>query len=521
MIRERLQAWADYFGAVALALWAATLMLFFIGNQAQERLVLLAALGVAFFGLFLFAKFATVRQAVTSRSARYGSNTLLISVAFIGIVVLINFLGGRYVYRYDTTENRSFTLSPMTVAVLQEMKEPVNVLAFYSFSQSDPRGRQELEDRMKDYVSHTDKLNFKVIDLDADPQIAFDYNVQFDGTLVFQRGQRRENVFQTDEQSLTNALVKISSDVQPTLYFTTGHGEHSLDDVSENGYSNLRSGLELNNYRAVMFDLMTITETVPADATALVIAGPIAPFDPGEVKHLKDYLDRGGRALIMLDPGVQTGLEGLLKEYGLTVRNDLVYDPRFGSFGRLQVPVINSYKFSPVTQNLTGQSTFFPGIRSFVADTGNVTYTLSSLFASSDLSWGETDFDSIKNQTAKQDDKDFKGPLDLAFTVEGRGEQAVRLVVIGNSSFMTNGSLRARAMTSTGEQITFGNGLLFLNAVRWFGGQEKLLTIPPKAPSNRPILLSGEQMNFVMLSSFVLLPAVILIIGALVWWRRR
>lgn len=522
MIRERLQAWADYIGAVALALWVATVILFFLGNQPQERLLALAGLGVVFFALFLVAKFSSVREAVTSRGARYGSNSLLMTVAFIGIVGLINFLAIRYNYRYDTTANKNFTLSPLTITTLQELKTPINIVAFYSFSQSNPASRQEFEDRMKDYRNYTDKLTYKVVDLDAEPQMAIDYKVQYDGTLVFERGTRRENVFATDEQSLTNAIVKVSSEVQPTLYFTTGHGEHSIDDTGDQGFSGLRDGLDLNNYKSVTLDLKTLTDTVPSDATALIIAGPIAPFEPGEVERLKKYLDQGGRAFIMLDPGVSTGLDGLLKEYGVTVRNDLVYDSKFGSFGRPQVPVINSYKYSPVTQNMTGQSTFFPGVRSLVAESNVVSYTVTPLLSSSDLSWGETDFDSIKNQTAKQDEsKDAKGPLDLAFTIEGRGEPPMRLIVIGNSTFLSNANLRLRGMTSTGEQVAFGNGLFFLNGIRWFGGQEKLLTIPPKAPARNPILLSGEQMNFVMLSSVVLLPAVILIIGALVWWRRR
>ncbi len=130
MIRERLQAWADYFGAVAVALWAATIILFFIGSPSRETLLALAGLGVVFFAVFLFAKFSSVREAVTSRGARYGSNTLLITVAFIGIVALINFLAIRYNYRFDTTENKTFTLSPLTVATLQELKEPINIYAF-------------------------------------------------------------------------------------------------------------------------------------------------------------------------------------------------------------------------------------------------------------------------------------------------------------------------------------------------------------------------------------------------------
>lgn len=522
MIRQRLIEWADYFGAVGLALWVAAGILLVLQNQPTERIIALLVLGVLAFAVFVYARFGLVRAAVTSRSARYGSNTLLISVAFIGIVGIIAFLSGRYVYRFDTTANQQFTLSPMTIQVVQGLTQPVNAVAFFT-SQSDPTQLRTAQDRLNEYKNiNPDKFTYKIIDPDANPQVAIDYNVQVDGTIVFERGKRRENIFQTDEQSFTNAISKVSQDTQPTIYFTTGHGEHSLDDSGDNGYNSLKGGLETNNYKTAMIDLKTITGTMPADITALVIAGPAAPFDPAEVQKVKDYLGKNGRVLFMLDPNTQSGLEGLIKDYGVTIRNDEVYDTKFGSFGRPQVPVINSYKSHQITQNLTGQSSFFTGIRSLSAASPVPTYTVTSLFASSDQSWGETDFDSIKNQTAKYDEgKDTKGPLELAYAVETPGETPMRFVVIGNSTFISNANLRVRGVTSTGSQVLFGNGLLFLNAIRWFSGQEKLISIPPKTATQPQIFLTAEQNNFVFFSSVILLPLAILIVGALVWWRRR
>ena len=521
MIRKLLIEWADYFGAVGLALWVAAGILLVLKNQPTERIIALLVLGVLAFAVFIYARFGLVKTVVTSRSARYGSNTLLISVAFVGIVGIIAFLSGRYVYRFDTTANKQFTLSQMTIQVLQELKEPVNAVAFFT-TQSDPTQFRSAQDRLNEYKNiNPDKFNYKFVDPDAEPQVAIEYNVQVDGTIILERGKRRENVFQTDEQSLTNALFKVSQDTQPTIYFTMGHGEHSLDDSGDNGYGSLKGGLETNNYKTAMIDLKTVTETMPADITALVIGGPVSPFDPVEIQKVKDYLSKNGRVLFMLDPNTQSGLENLIKDYGVTLRNDQVYDPKFGSFGRPQIPVINSYQSSQVTQNLTGQSSFFPGIRSLTSSTVP-TYTVTALFSSSDQSWGETDFASITNQTAKFDDgKDVKGPLNLAYTVETSGETPMRFVVIGNSSFISNANLRVRGVTSTGSQVLFGNGLLFINAIRWFSGQEKLIAIPPKTTTPPQIFLTGEQNNFVFFSSVIMLPLAILIIGALVWWRRR
>ena len=129
MIRERLQEYATYFWGLGLAFWAAAAILKLLGTQPTERLVALLVIGVIFFALYVFLRPAQVRQAVTSRGARYGSNALVISLAFIGIVVLINFMGMRYHWHQDLTANQSFTLSPLTTQVLKDLNSrPANWL---------------------------------------------------------------------------------------------------------------------------------------------------------------------------------------------------------------------------------------------------------------------------------------------------------------------------------------------------------------------------------------------------------
>jgi len=520
MMRERLVQWADYFAAAGLALWVAAGVLLIRGGAPTQLLIGLLVAGVLLIGIFVYAKFALVKAVVTSRSARYGSNSLFVSVLFIFIVGILAFLSGRYVYRYDTTANQSFTLSSMTTQVMQGLNQPINAILFFT-PQSGAQQR-DAEERMKLYKSlNPDKFNYKFVDPDAENQMAFDYNVQVDGTIVFERGNRRENVFQADEQSLTNAIFKVSQDTQPTVYFTTGHGERGIDDTGDSGFSSLKDGLANLNYKLQLLDLKTVTETLPADITALVIAGPVAPFDPKEVQKVQDYIANNGHAIILLDPGMQTGLDALLASYGVTVRNDLVYDPRFGLFGRAQIPVINTFATHAVTQKLNGQSLVFPGARSLTTAAAVISYTVTPLFATSDASWGETDFDSIKSQTAKYDaGKDTQGPLTLGYAIEGQGANPARLVVIGNSAALVNANLRP-VTTSTGQQVQFSNGGLFLNSLRWFTGQENLISIPNKSATPSQVTLTGDQSNFVFISSVFLLPALILLIGAVVWWRRR
>lgn len=513
-MRERIQAWADPIAGIAIALLVAAGILKLL-NQPNERVVVLVVLGVIGLVFYIFAKPSQVRQAITGRGVRYGANTLLLSLAVIGIVGGLNFLATRYHQRADLTADKSQSLSPLTIQVLKDLKQPVKATAFYTTLGGQIPIPQDVEDRLKEYHNQTEYFTYRFIDLQGNPQIANDYKVQFDGTIVLERGARRENVLQTDEQGLTNAILKVSQDTQPGIYFTTGHGEHSPDDPSDNGYASIKAAMETENYKVEVLNLKTVTSTLPSDISALIIAGPRQKFDPEEVQRVKEYLDKNGRALIMLDPQVDVGLDEVLKAWGLNLRNDAVVDPKFGLFGRAQIPVVSTYKSHTITQDLTGLNTFFPGARSLSADTTPPSGRFASaLFATSDASWGETNFDSIKNQNPQFDpNADAKGPLDLAYAVESGGDKPARLVVIGNSSFITAGTLRSVQGSA--------NALLFGNALHWLAGQENLIAIPPKLPAQNSIFLTGEQLIFVALSSVVMLPGAILLIGALVWWRRR
>ncbi len=520
-MRERLHGWAAYLGAVGIALWAAAGILFLLGNQPRERLIALLVLGVLFFALYVYARPAEVRKVVNSRGARYGSNALVISIAFVGIVGLLNFLGSRYTYRLDLTANKNYTLSDQTINAVKALKEPVKATAF--FTPSARSSQPDVADRLKQYAALSDKFTYRFVDPQAEPQIANDYKVQFDGTIVLERGTRRENVLTPDESGLTNALLKVSQDTQPTIYFTTGHGEHSPDDTGNNGYSIVKSGLETDNYKVALVNL-AISSTIPSDISALVIAGPTTPFQAPEVKAVQDYLDKGGHVLVMVDPQVNAGLDGLLAAYGLVLRNDLVLDPAFGIVGQPQVPVIQAYSSHTVTKDLNGLSSFFPSMRSMTTVTATITgTTATSLFSSSDASWGETDFNSVVSQTAQYNAAtDTKGPLDLAYAVEGSGSTPARLIVIGNSTFVANGPLNAR-LTVGGQaaQVQSGNGQLLINSIHWLANQADLIALPPKAAAATQMFLTGQQTLFLQVTSILLLPGAILLLGTLVWLRRR
>jgi len=516
MMRAQLERYAPYLAYVGLAALGAALVSFVLAGELDLRTELIGGAGIVLVAMLAMLRPQLVAAALTGRTARYGSNALVMSLAFLGILGLLNFIGNRQHQRFDLTETREFSLSPQTIQILKSLKEPLRVTAFYTAGAYD---RQQAEDRLKEYSQHTDKLTYEFIDPDMQPGLARQFEITRDGTLVFQMGGKRQEIYSTLESDLTGAILKLRRDKPKAVYFLTGHRERDPETYSDEGYSDMRQRLEKDNYRVATLNLV-ITDTVPSDAAVIVVAGPQAAFSDKERATLATYLDGGGRVLVMLDPGLPDPMGDLLSKWGVTLRNDFVLDPTNNFLGDARSPVVSRYPFHTITKDLPGLTTFFPLARSInVSSVAGVSYT--TLVSSSHDSWGETD---LQSRQAKFDaDKDSRGPVDLAVAVEQTSGAAdtgstqkpkARLVVIGDSDFAAN-SVLLRV------QGAIGNADLFLNAVNWLAEEETLISLRAQPTPPRFLMLTGEQVNLIFLVTVIVLPALVLIAGGVVWWQRR
>jgi ABC-type uncharacterized transport system involved in gliding motility auxiliary subunit len=228
----------------------------------------------------------------------------------------------------------------------------------------------------------------------------------------------------------------------------------------------------------------------------------------------------GGRALIMQDPVLDTGLNQVLEAWRVRFQDDVIIDPVQSLLGDPASPVVDRYRFSQITKELP--MTFFPMARS-VEQTEEVSQevgmTLTPLVESSDRSWGEMSLDNP--QVRYEEGADVPGPLAIGMTVEGQaalgsdgekesGSTQTRLIVLGDSDFASNAFIGA-----------LGNGDLFMNAVNWLAEEEELISIRPRPPESRMVSLTGERARLIFYVSVIALPLAVLAVGAIMWWRRR
>ena len=490
-------------------------------------------------------------RAFERRQTRYGTLAGTSVVLVLAIIVALNYVLARQNTRWDLTAAQQYSLSDQTQRVLEGLESPVRILVF-ARTQEFPRYR----DRLGEYAYLSSQVTVDYIDVDRQPLLARQYEVQSYGTIVFDYGGRVERVTSDAEQDLTNGLITVVEGVQQTVYFLEGHGEKEHTGADRDGYSTVSSALGLDNFDVESL-VLAQQSAVPEDATVVVVAGPQTDLLPGEVEALRVYLDRGGKLLVLIDPPSDSaapepeGLLGLLREWGIEPGTDVVVDA--SGMGQLlgadaSVPVVANYPFHPITEGFN-LLTAYPLARSVSAATGNPDGRVAQSFPeTSAQSWAEADVDELATDRVEMDEEagDRPGPVTIGMAVsapapapsvepamtstdaDGGGPDTeddepdaedvepdatppeTRLVVIGDSDFATNGVVGIP-----------GNRDMFLNTVNWLAQQENLISIRARDPEDRRLTLTADGQRRLFWLSLVLVPGFVLSTGVYTWWRRR
>lgn len=494
-------------GAVALQLYTPA-------KPEQLNLWLSISAAVLVVGLAVYAILAPdrVRRFFSGRQARYGSNALILSVAFIGILVVANVLAFQNPKSWDLTEDKQHTLSPESVQTLSQLPQKVTALAFYSPQTSADAARTLLNN----FKSNSNgKFDFRFVDPSANPVLAQKYNITSDGKVVLTMGNASETASFTSENEITNALVRLISPETRVVYFLTGHGEPDTNGNGNDALSRARSTLESKNYTVQTLNLAAENK-IPDDAKAIVIVGPTSPLLDQEVTLLKSYVDKGGSLVVMDDPTPFTKVDSsadpladyLKTDWGITLDNDVVID--LTSNQPLNAISASYNSSQAITQHMTTVS-IMPQARSLtISDSPPSGVTPSELIQTSSQSWGETDFESLQGQVSFDQNADIAGPLTLAASAENSNTNG-RVVVFGSSIFVTDQGFDA-----------YANGDIFVNAVDWAARQDNLINITPRTPTTR-VFNAPPQFQFILilLGSIIVIPGLIIGAGISTWVSRR
>lgn len=486
----------------------------------------------------------------------FESANAVISVLLVAILtVMINFLAYRHLHlRRDVSVRGLYRLSEKTQTLLADLDVEVGVYAIF---QKGHERRDEVLELLRAYEFEDMKdgrqrLRVEIVDPDRDlarmAELAKKYEIDQSNLLIFDcRGRRKyvpssslvdtarkvemdaeagQGVLRTQtvafraEEEFSSSIQSVASSSHPVVYFLGGHGERSIEDFNRSfGYSDIVHAMRRDNIE--VRTLLLGSSGVPEDCSVLVVAGPDRRFSDGEVSIVSQYLDRNGRLFLLLDPDTTTGLDGLLNRWGLTLSRDVVVDPQRTLTGRELF--VDQYADHPVTRHFKNISTVFYMPRSIVPAAGAVDSSSDKprivvLAACSDQGWAESDL--AQSPPRWDEGRDRKGPVPVAVAVE-KGVQSkdiavdirpTRMVVLGDSDFVSNASLRSGVG---------GNQDFFLGAVNWLSEREQRITISPKDPGILRLNLDRERQRWALLLIVLGMPGAVALFGMLVWGIRR
>lgn len=467
-------------------------------------------LGLGGAGYFLYIYYTQREKKISTRSLQYGSNVLVQFISVIGIIGLLGFLTSRQHYRSDWTENRLYSLADQTEKILADLNKEVNVKAFY---REDEQG--SALDLLEEYNYRSGKFTYEFIDPDQEPTIAKQYQVRQYRTVVVESGIKRETITDLNESNLTNAIMKVTREQDKVIYFMTGHGERSIRDEGPEGYKTAADEIKKQNHlvREILL-ARNIAEGrgIPDSCSVLVIARPQSNFLPAELDSIKAYLDKGGKAFIMLDPEHPQDLADLMSDYHVTVGNDLVVDA--SGIGQLlgagpAMPLVASYDNDvPITKDFSVM-TFFPLTSSITPQEDKGGYDIKSVLKTSKNSWAEKDWQ-MGGGVSFDENRDTPGPVTIGALVEKNiGNKKMSLAIYGDSDFAKNGFWNNQ-----------GNGDLFLNTVNYLAEEEDLISIRPKDYDDRRVTLTQADIKMILYLVVIAFPVLVVIAGVIFYIRR-
>jgi len=498
----------------------------------QEYATFAAWAGLVCVLIYMAGQWRDVAVFYQGRGARYGTMSLVSIVVFLAILVAVNYLGTRQGKRWDLTANQVFSLSDQTIKILKDLKEPVKVTVFERNEQLDVHRA-----RLQEYQYQTTQLTTEFIDPDRQPTRAASAKIETLPTILFEYKGRTERVTSTNEQDLTNALIKVLTGTARKVYFLQGHGEKDTASSDRGGLSAATEQMKQDNFS---FDQLVLIQqkTIPDDATIVAIIGPTTDLFAPEIEALNAYVAKGGKVMVMLDPllkgPAQPLLTQFLADWGIRAGSDVVLDiaGRAKLGADESITVAAEYPSHPITTGFR-VVTAFPMARSMTPiEGGSNAHIAQPLVRTSEQSWSEANLSALGNEKTEvafnADKGDKQGPVTVGAAVsapatvtppsgnaspgspDSERKPETRIVALGDSDFATN------------QNFGFaGNRDFFMNALNWLSQQENLIAIRPRQPEDRRLSLTPDQQNRIAILTIFLIPGIVFASGIYAWWRRR
>ncbi len=501
-------------------------------------------------------------QTRLSRGFSLAYNAVVV-LGISAVAVLANVALSLHDVHVDLTREAVFTPSREAIEVVDRLQRPVQLTYYYQGEDENGRRAAEIWQVM---ARRNPLLQVRTLDPDREPGLARDAGLKLYNTAVLEADGRRILVSSTDEIEIAIGLQRVLRERVITACFMEGHQEYPMqglefhthfESVAGHNHGDSSSariqseghgvGRLQRSLAGLGYDTRVITPalegSISPTCSVVIAAGPRTTWLPDEARIVSAYLERGGSMLLMFDLGfeLEPGLAELLGRLGMRMAQQVLRDPA-SHYGRdIETVAVTAYDPHPITRRVS--MTLFPGVRPI-----EVIAPADGLRSTALVSSSQKSYAVAVSPVAQRLPGDAAGtmarppsgvlhlnsapapvgegatdevPVDQAARShpivaisEGRlsatSEADLRVAVVGDADFASNSFLPFVA-----------NSDLALSLLRWLVREERDAAIASRIPAPSLIILTDTQSRWIFIMLELLLPALVLMVGASVWWRRR
>ena len=455
-------------------------------------------------------------------AAKGGSYALAVTAVVLAILIAVNFLASvlpTALTKLDISSTKLYSITSSTKVVVNNLQKDVTI---YWVVQSDQEDAV-IENLLGKYESLSSHITVTKKNPDVYPTFTAQYTDEDvpNNSLIVECGDKSRYISYNDiyladvdyttysyvysfdgEGAITSAIDYVISDELPKVYLLEGHGEAELP-------AEFQTQIEKENMDLESFSLLN-TDEIPEDADALLIYAPESDISSEEATLLEEYLENGGKLLVIAGPtenGTLTNLYSVLESYGVEAADGLVVDTDRVHYAFQQpyilLPDIQSnditdplieakyYAIFPLAQGLT--------------ITGS---SATALLTTSDEAFSKTA--GFQLDTYEKEDGDIDGPFSVAVSVDTGNDG--QLIWFASSYFLDE----MYNAYSSGANLN-----LAMNALSSLIGEREAVSIRSKSLSYNYLTISESAASMLKTWMIGVIPGAFVVYGVFTVIERR
>lgn len=454
-----------------------------------------------------------------------GTYSLAITAIVLAILVALNVMVSALPSTYtnlDISSSKLYSITSNTKVVVNALEDDVTIYWIVQSGEED----DVIENLLNKYESLSDHIDVVKRNPDVYPTFAEQYTDEevANNSLVVECGEKSRYIGYDDiyvseanmstysydysfdgEGAITSAIDYVVNEEQPQLYVLEGHGEAELSE-------SFSTQIEKENIETTTFSLVN-ADSIPEEADAILIYAPSSDISEEEKNMLSEYVDNGGKLMVLAGPtedGTLENLYSILSDYGVEVQEGIVVEEDREHYA-FQAPYVllpdmasdeitdplleeNYYAILPIAQGMTVNST----------EKGTVT----ELLTTSDTAFSKVDGYSLT--TYEKEDGDIDGPFTVGLSIEGSNEG--QIVWFSSSQFLED----MYNSYSSGANLD-----LAMNALSSLVGENDAVSIRSKSLNYNYLTISDSVSTVLKQLMIGVFPLVYLGIGGVVILRRK